>query len=370
MNSVDKQYTDLLKDILENGIQKETRSGLVRSVFSRTMRFNLKDGLPLLTTKKVFYRGVIEELLWFISGSTNIKPLFEKNVHIWDDDAYRYYKELIKKHNDIIRSKYNKELSCYDFEETFDMKLTVNKKLFLEKVKNGDTLSLLYSKDGYCRTYTYGDLGAMYGKNWRNFGYQGKDQIKEIIDLLKNDPNNRRILLTCYDPNSVDEAALYPCHIMYQFYCKEIPYEYRLSEYVEKTDAINNLIDNGVIPTEKDFDDAGIPKYSLSCSFICRSQDVPLGTPFNIASAAFLTYMLAEVCNMLPDELIWIGQDCHIYENQIEGVKEQLKRNGSYTLPSLSFKRNIKNIDDFTYDDFVIKNYNPDQPIKFPLSVG
>lgn len=364
MNSVDKQYTNLLKDILENGVKKETRSGLVRSVFSRTMRFNLKDGLPLLTTKKVFYRGVIEELLWFISGSTNIKPLIEKDVHIWDDDAYRYYKELVEKHNDILRNDYKEELSGYDFEEIVD------KKLFLEKVKNGCILHLLYSKNGYCRIYTYGDLGAMYGKNWRKFGNKVKDQIKEIIQLLKYDQNNRRILLTCYDPDSVDEAALYPCHIMYQFYCKEVPYEYRLSEYVKKTDAINNLLENGIVPTEKDFDDAGIPKYSLSCSFICRSQDVPLGTPFNIASAAFLTHMLAEVCNMIPDELIWIGQDCHIYENQLEGVKEQLGRIGSDTLPSLRFKRNIKDIDDFTYDDFDIIDYNPDTPIKFKLSVG
>lgn len=361
MNNTDIQYTNLLRDILDNGYPKDTRSGRVRSVFSRTMRFNLKDGIPLLTTKKVFYKGIIEELLWFISGSTNIKPLVEKDVHIWDDDAYRYYKELVEVHNKIATT--TNAHRCSE-EVSYSTKVIFPKDAFLQKVLKGEKDNFLYSTYGYCREYTFGDLGNMYGRNWRRFGESGIDQIQGVIDLLKNDPDSRRILLTCYDPDTVDDAALYPCHIMYQFYCKEIPFGLRLCNYINTYSVPLNM------PSETELDAFDIPKYKLSCSFICRSQDVPLGTPFNIASAAFLTYMLAEICNMEPDELIWIGQDCHIYENQFEGVEEQLTRNGNDILPRLKFRRKINDINDFKYEDFEIIGYNPDPHIKFPLSVG
>ena len=361
MNNVDIQYTNLLRDILDNGYPKDTRSGRVRSVFSRTMRFNLKDGIPLLTTKKVFYKGIIEELLWFISGSTNIKTLVEKDVHIWDDDAYRYYKELVETHNKIATT--TNAHRCSE-EVSYSTKVIFPKDAFLQKVLNGEKDNFLYSTYGYCREYTFGELGNMYGRNWRRFGESGIDQIQRVIDLLKNDPDSRRILLTCYDPDTVDDAALYPCHIMYQFYCKEIPFGLRLCNYINTYSVPSN------IPSETELDAFDIPKYKLSCSFICRSQDVPLGTPFNIASAAFLTYMVAEICNMEPDELIWIGQDCHIYENQFEGVEEQLIRNGNDILPRLKFRRKINDINDFKYEGFEIIGYNPDPPIKFPLSVG
>ena len=205
MNKVDIQYTNHLRYILDNGYPKDTRSGRVRSVFSRTMRFNLKDGIPLLTTKKVFYKGIIEELLWFISGSTNIKPLVEKDVHIWDDDAYRYYKELVEAHNKIATT--TNAHRCSE-EVSYSTKVIFPKDAFLQKVLNGEKDNFLYSTYGYCREYTFGDLGNMYGRNWRRFGESGIDQIQRVIDLLKNDPDSRRILLTCYDPDTVDDAAL------------------------------------------------------------------------------------------------------------------------------------------------------------------
>jgi thymidylate synthase len=324
MNNVDKQYLNLLTDIKNNGALKSTRSGDVLSVFSRTMRFNLKEGFPLLTTKKVFYRGVIEELLWFISGSTNIKALTDKNVHIWDDDAYRHYKSLIKKHNSLTNALDN------------DIKVALNKDEFIKKVSEEGFEDLLYSPDGYRMRYIYGDLGPVYGKQWRRFGNSGVDQIKKIIDTLKTNPNDRRLLCVAFNPSDLDEMALPPCHVMFQFYVREL--------------------NDG--------------KYGLSCKWTQRSVDSFLGLPFNIASYAALTYMIAEVVGMVPDELIADLGDTHIYCNQMKAVDEQLTRKGFDTLPTLKFGRKIDDIDDFKYEDFIIENYKSDSTIKAPLSVG
>lgn len=324
MNNVDKQYLNLLTDIKNNGTLKSTRSGDVLSVFSRTMRFNLKEGFPLLTTKKVFYRGVIEELLWFISGSTNIKTLTDKNVHIWDDDAYRHYKSLIKKHNSLTNALDN------------DVKVALNKDEFIKKVYEEGFEDLLYSPDGYRMRYIYGDLGPVYGKQWRRFGNSGVDQIKKIIDTLKTNPNDRRLLCVAFNPSDLDEMALPPCHVMFQFYVRKL--------------------NDG--------------KYGLSCKWTQRSVDSFLGLPFNIASYAALTHMIAEVVGMVPDELIADLGDTHIYCNQMKAVDEQLTRKGFDTLPTLKFGRKIDDIDDFKYEDFIIENYKSDSVIKAPLSVG
>lgn len=312
-NTVDKQYLEILKDIKDNGTLKATRSGKVLSVFGRTMRFNLEDGFPLLTTKKVFYRGIIEELLWFLKGKSNIKYLVDKSVNIWNQDAYRYYKEIIYKHNTV-------QLNCDSFDS------------FLSNVRNG---SVIHFRDGY--TYNYGDLGNMYPTIWRHFGSNNIDQIKYVIDEIKNNPNSRRIVLTCYDPNSVSEAALYPCHILYEFNISE----------------------------DKD----GNKK--LNCLLNVRSNDWILGNPYNIASAAFLTHMIAQVTNIGVGELLYVGCDCHLYLNQMDAANEQLSRDyAKYNLPKLELNKKITDIDDFKYEDFNIVGYESYPSIKAPLSVG
>ncbi len=318
MNQADKQYLEVMRDILENGSLKDTRSGKVRSVFGRQMRFNLKEGFPLLTTKKVFTKGIIHELLWFVSGSTNIKYLVEHQTNIWTDDAYRYYRELVGKH-----------CALNPMAEPIEI---LPKEEFVQAVLEEKTLDLQAETGGnrVTTTYRFGDLGEMYGKNWRNFD-GSFDQIDYVVSTIRQDPSSRRILLTCYNPATAGSAALYPCHILYQFY-----------------------VDNG----------------ELSCMVECRSQDYFLGTVYNIASAAMLTHMIAEVCHLGVGELIWVGGDVHLYENHAAAVHEQLSRKGSDTLPTLRFARSISSIDDFTYDDFIIEDYHPDDVIKAPLSVG
>lgn len=313
MNNVDKQYLDLLRDIKENGVEKDTRSGKVKSVFGRTLRFDLKKGFPLLTTKKVFYRGVIEELLWFLSGSTNIKPLIEKNVHIWDADAYRYYKELSKSYKEVL-----------DFDS------------FIKAVKEETTYAFRTDKSGVFKYYKAGDLGPVYGYQWRNFGGSGVDQIKNIIDTLKSNPNDRRLLCVAFNPADLKDMALPPCHILFQFYARKL--------------------DDG--------------RLGLSCKWTQRSVDSFLGLPFNIASYAALTYMIAEVVGMVPDELIGDLGDTHIYMNHMDAVNEQLSRDGYDDLPTLKFDREIKDINDFKFEDFIIENYKSDGKISAPLSVG
>lgn len=322
MNNVDKQYLDLLKDILDNGIEKETRAGKVKSVFGRMMHFNLKEGLPILTTKKMYAKGIIHELLWFLKGDTNIKYLVDNNVHIWDDDAYRYYCELIKKNNDKEKIYSAIKPNIVEF---------LSKEEFLQNVKNNVEILLSYGN------YTFGDLGPVYGKQWRSFGVTETDQIQNIINTLKTNPDDRRMLCVTFNPDVVNKVALPPCHTMIQFYTKPLA--------------------NG--------------KRELSCMWSQRSVDAPLGLGFNVLSYSLLTHMIAQVCDMEIGEVICSLGDCHIYLNQLDGVKEQLTRNPhKFDLPFLELNPMIKNIDDFKYKDFKIINYQSYDKIQMPLSVG
>ena len=317
MNNVDKQYLDLMRDIMENGVKKQTRAGAVRSIFGRMLRFNLKDGLPILTTKKVFSRGCTEELLWFLSGSTNIKYLVERNVHIWDDDAYRYYNTL---------------------KNEWDGLDDLTKEEFIEDVKKNHVYLLQNKKNPMeAITYTAGDLNDVYGKQWRSFGVSGRDQIADVIDKLRNSPDDRRMLVVAFNPDVLDKVALPPCHVMFQFYTKELP--------------------NG--------------KRELSCMWSQRSVDCCLGLPYNLLSYSELTHMIAQCCDMEVGEILCSLGDVHIYENQIDGVMEQLQNDPTkYDLPKLELNPNIKNIDDFTIDDIKIVGYESYPKIYFPLSVG
>lgn len=263
-----KQYLDLLRDIKENGVVKTDRTGVgTKSIFGHQMRFNLQDGFPLLTTKKVFLKGIIYELLWFLKGDTNIKFLTDHNVHIWDEWA----------------------------DEN-------------------------------------GDLGYVYGKQWRSWETtDGRviDQISQVVDLIKNHPDSRRILVTAWNPAEIDKMALPPCHCLFQFY---------------------------------------VADGKLSCQLYQRSADTFLGVPFNIASYALLTMMLAQVCGLQPGEFIHTTGDTHLYLNHLDQVNEQLSREPR-PLPKMIINPDVKSIFDFKYEDFKLEGYDPWPAIKAPVAV-
>jgi len=310
-NHVDEQYLNLVNRIIKEGTEKDTRAGKTRSIFGAQLRFNLKEGLPMLTTKKMFAKGVIHELLWFLKGDTNIRYLVENGVHIWDDDAYRYFLQTICKKPGAGAA--------------------MDKEEFLRRVLVRDAWYFFAEKP-----YRFGDLGPVYGKQWRNFG--GVDQIKEVIEKLRNNPDDRRIMLSAWNVGEIKDMALPPCHYTCQFYTKKLS--------------------NG--------------KRELSCMFQMRSNDVILGLPFNILSYSILTHMIAQCCDMEVGELIFSGGDVHVYENQIEEYERSQKNNNPhmYSLPTLLLNPDIKEIDDFKYEDIKIEGYRSYPSVKYPLSVG
>lgn len=289
-----KQYLDLCRHILNTGEDRGDRTGTgTRSVFGYQMRMDLREGFPLLTTKKVFFRGLAEELLWIISGNTNIRPLAEKNVRIWNDWPYANYKKS----------------SSYQGETMEE---------FIEKIKTDEEFAK-----------TYGNLGPVYGHQWRDFF--GKDQLEELVHGLKCDPFSRRHIICAWNPAQIDEMALPPCHAFIQFY-------------------------------------VSADKKSLSCQLYQRSADVFLGVPFNIASYALLTHMLAQVCGYEAKEFVHTFGDAHIYMDHISLIEEQLTRE---PLPLCTLKLNpdIDSIYDFTYDDIHIENYQSHERIVGKVSV-
>jgi thymidylate synthase len=263
-----KQYLDLMKDILQTGAQKTDRTGTgTLSVFGRQLRFDLSDGFPLVTTKKVHLRSIIYELLWFLNGDTNVKYLRDHGVTIWDEWA--------------------------------DEK---------------------------------GDLGPVYGHQWRSWpAPDGRhiDQIAQIIEQIKTKPDSRRHIVTAWNPAEVDKMALPPCHALFQFY---------------------------------------VADGKLSCQLYQRSADYFLGVPFNIASYALMTQMFAQQCDLLPGEFVWTGGDVHIYNNHIEQANLQLARD-PYDLPQLVVKRKPDNIFSYEFEDFEIVNYKSHPSIKAPIAV-
>ena len=421
MNEVDKQYLSLLEEIVRFGVEKDTRAGKVKSLFGKQLRFDLQKGFPLLTTKKVFTKGVIHELLWFLQrpynshGSMNIEYLIRNGVHIWDDDAYRWFKQNIvptfksRLGGGVIGSEENGKfdvivpkdiLVCVNddergekpaYEYWIERDARTKNSDWLENITKEEFLDLTLQKVEirglFFSKYRFGDLGPIYGKQWRSFGESGADQIQNIINTLKTNPNDRRMLCMAFNPDQLDEMALPPCHVMFQFYARELSRDERMrifnkrylegsipKKWYEWFNEYSKDVDEGedvALPVDgSDYDIAEIPRYALSCMWTQRSVDVPLGLPFNIASYALLTYMIAEVTNMLPDELIASLGDCHIYTNQMDGVMEQLNRKGNDQLPKLEINRKVESIEDFKFEDFEMSGYNPDPPIKYPLSVG
>ena len=358
MNFVDSQYFDCLKKIKEYGVYKETRSGEVLSLFGLSMRFNLKNGFPVLTTKKMFTRGFIHELLWFLKGDTNIKYLIENDVNFWTPDAFRFYNELVDKHLSIIKDK-----------EEQEKKLKISLDEFLENVRNEKSIKLAKKRNIFGNLvqiqYKYGDLGPVYGKQWRHWGESDFDQLSMIIQTLKKNPFDRRLLLTGYNPEVLNDVALPPCHTIYMFNARPLSHGERV-EWCQE-----HIHSEWIDPTDDTMDENGCPKYALSLWFMCRSQDMALGTPANIMSASLLLSMVAQCVGMVPDELIWNGCDCHIYLNQMEGINEQLTRDPhKYSLPRLVLNPDIRDIDMFEFEDIKIEGYESYPTIKMPLSVG
>ena len=414
MTDTDKVYLGLLQDILDNGTEKDTRAGRVKSVFGRQLRFDLKKGFPLLTTKKVFTKGVLHELLWFLQrpfnshDSMNIEYLLRNGVHIWDDDAYRWFKdEIVKRYSPSSYSNFSRDLHipkdyrvCMTDDEIgekpqYEYWIEKDEKLknpqWLETITKEEFLDLTLQKveiiGCFGSRYRFGDLGPIYGKQWRSFGESGRDQINDIIEKLKTNPNDRRMLCVAFNPDQLDEMALPPCHVMFQFYTRELtqtermkifnerylkgelPQEYHewFKEYSKNTE---EGMDVKMPSDDSHYDIARIPRYGLSCMYSMRSNDEILGQPFNTVSYGLLTYMIAKLVNMIPDELIASLGDCHIYLNQMDAVKEQLSRNGSDIVPKLIINGNQESIEDFKFEDFEFTDYHPDSPIKAPLSVG
>jgi thymidylate synthase len=292
-----KQYLDLCKKILEEGTYKDDRTGTgTYSIFGYQARYDLSKGFPLVTTKKVFLRGIIHELLWFISGDTNIKYLVDNDVHIWDDWAYKAYKE-----SDVFEGE--------------DIKAFAARIKFLDK------------DDPFVKKW--GELGPVYGRQWRNFNEEGVDQLENLINQIKTNPNSRRLIISAWNPCEVDKMALPPCHSFMQFY-----------------------VING----------------KLSCQLYQRSADIFLGVPFNIASYSLFTMMIAQVCGLEAGEFIHTMGDAHIYTNHVEQIKLQLSREPK-KLPIMKINPNVKSIYDFKIDDFTLEGYEPWPRIKGEVAV-
>ena len=287
-----KQYLDLIRKVLNEGTKKEDRTGTgTISYFGYQMRFDLKDGFPLVTTKKVHLKSIIHELLWFVRGDTNIKYLVDNGVSIWNDWPYKKYSE-------------SSEFKGESMDE------------FIEKIKNDDEFAK-----------KWGDLGPVYGKQWRNF--EGVDQLKNIIDEIKRNPDSRRLIVSSWNPKEVPNMALPPCHSLYQFY----------------------VIDG-----------------KLSLQLYQRSGDIFLGIPFNIASYALLLMMVAKVTGLEPGTFVHTIGDAHIYSNHIEQVNLQLSRE-PFPLPKMIIHGDQKNIEDFKYEDFELVDYQCHARIKGAVAV-
>jgi thymidylate synthase len=348
MNKLDKQYQDLLQTILDYGVEKKDRTGTgTKSIFGYTIRHNMQDGFPVLTTKKMAWKTMVTELLWFLRGDTNIKFLVDNGCHIWDGDAFKNY---INKTNEYKG----------DWPDTMDE--------FIERIKTDDKFAK-----------KWGELGPVYGKQWRSWsagvledkhGFGNIDQIQNLINDLKTNPDSRRLMVNAWNPSDLPNQVLPPCHYGFQVYTREL----RPQERKDLYDKSNYTKD--VFPTDdngwnKLFDGYKIPKRAISLMYNARSQDVPLGTPFNLASYGLLLTILAKEVNMVPDELISNMGDCHIYLNQIDGVKEQLTRE-PFELPTLNpfptYEGSRPSIESYVIGDFTLKNYQSHPTIKMPLS--
>jgi thymidylate synthase len=390
-NWIETQYFHLLEDILEQGVKKTDRTGTgTISLFGRQIRHNMKDGFPLLTTKKMAFKTMVTELLWFLRGDTNIKYLVDNNCHIWDGDAYKRYTTYI---HDVVQGENQIYGDWYGKEE------------FINKIKTDDEFAK-----------KWGDLGKIYGSQWRSWGrknitnydlknikssdqykiieavkngedvtkygvevtYKNNsvDQIQNSINLLKTDPDSRRNRVNAWNVGELDQMVLPPCHTDFQFFTRELSYDQRFEIFILKNERKFDWTPDKRITSEV-LDELNIPTRAISLMWNQRSVDTFLGLPFNIASYGLLLEIIAKAVNMIPDELIGNLGDVHLYSNHIEQAKEQLTRK-RYKLPTLrhlktdefykSLGDDLSLITHLDNTDFVIENYQSHPAIKAPLS--
>jgi len=300
-----KQYLDLMRHIRDNGVRKEDRTGTgTLSIFGHQMRFDLRQGFPLVTTKKVHLKSIIHELLWFIQGDTNIRYLAKNGVNIWNDWPFQSW---------LRETGQDEKYPMYTPQWREQMKL------FVERVIADDKFAA-----------EYGELGPVYGHQWRNF--EGVDQLAQIVGDIKANPDSRRLIVSAWNPKDIPvmaKSGLPPCHTLFQFYVTE---------------------------------------GRLSCQLYQRSADVLLGVPFNIASYALLTLMIAQVAGLQPGDFVHTFGDAHLYSNHMEQVEEQLSREPR-PLPVMSINPTVTDLFSFKYDDFELKDYDPYPPISAPVAV-
>ena len=299
-----QSYLDLLQDVYDNGVGKDDRTGTgTRSVFGRQLRVDLAQGFPLLTTKKVFLRGIIHELLWFIKGDTNIQYLVQNGVGIWNEWPFQRYLQVQDKSIEKHSPEWDEALAA-----------------FIDRIANDNAFAA-----------KWGELGPVYGKQWRDFS--GIDQLTWVVNEIKRNPSSRRLIVSAWNPAEIEEmakAGLPPCHTLFQFYVSH---------------------DN-----------------KLSCQLYQRSADLFLGVPFNIASYALLTLMVAQVCNLKPGDFVHTFGDVHIYNNHKTQVETQLQRVPT-SLPTMELNPGINSLFDFTITDFELKDYQPQAAISAPVAV-
>ena len=366
MNKLDTDYQNLLQDILDNGVEKKDRTGTgTISVFGRQIRHKMSDGFPLLTTKKMAWKQIVTELLWFLSGSTNIKYLVDNDCHIWDGDAYKNYTKTNVVKNDDGSETHISPAGHYN---------QMTKEEFINKIKTDDEFAK-----------KWGSLGKIYGYQWRSWGEwstidvpkkvlkPGIDQIANLINDLKTNPDSRRLMISAWNVGELDQCVLPPCHYGFQVYTREMSRDERIDLYCKE---YTNGIRGKYEPPFDDFIDAklatrNIPTRAISLMWNQRSVDTFLGLPFNIASYGLLLEIIAKEVNMVPEELIGNLGDVHLYSNHIEQAKEQISRE-PFELPEVRL-RNYNTIEELlnTNDSMSmiqLWRYDSHPTIKAPLS--
>jgi len=376
MNNIDKQYQALLQDILDNGVKKKDRTGTgTLSVFGRQIRHKMSEGFPLLTTKKMPFKTIVTELLWFLRGDTNIKYLVDNNCHIWDGDAYKNYKTKIENYSNRLNLPDN----ISEFQGAMDI---VSNQIKSHILTQEEFINKIKTDDEFAKKW--GELGPIYGKQWRSwkgeyvdksaeFGVHTAwvperiDQIANLIRDLKTNPDSRRLMVNAWNVGELDQMTLPPCHYGFQVYTRELNEQERINLLHNKYENKGHHIEAGF----NMLDEFDIPTRTISLSWNQRSVDTFLGLPFNIASYALLLEIIAREVNMVPDELIGNLGDVHLYLNHVEQAKEQIGRE-PFELPRLGMDYREgeynKNLKDFVPDDFYLTNYQSHQAIKAPLS--
>jgi thymidylate synthase len=374
--SYEQQYLQLLEHIVAKGTYSKNRTGVnTYKIWGAQIHIDLNEGFPLLTTKKMHWKSVVHELLWMINGDTNIQYLLKNGVTFWTEWPYQKYLNHCKT---LTEPDYDVHIE--DLEKNYVREMT--QKEFEEEIINDDEFAKKWGSIGRCG----------YGGMWRKFPFYtqedefksspgvtgcsaeswtfGKvDQLTNAINELKNNPDSRRIIITAWHPyhsNNREDALLPACHNYIQFGTEELTWHERLEIAREKDSRNENMYNKY---SDEDFDRTGIPKYRLNCYFNMRSNDVPLGLPYNIAFYALFTNLMAHCLNMIPSQLVYSGADVHIYENQQEGITEQLTRTPG-KLPKLVLKPVCPtNLFDIKFDHIDIVDYNPQTHIKMPVAV-